>query len=142
MRASLFTEEQIIGMPKEQEVGAKTTDVCRRHGISSAIFYKFKAKYGGMEISDAGGLNAPQDENARLKWLLAEQMLDNAILTDSKKSKATAIAAPYPPRKIARLENLASRRSWWGEACVPSQSLPSSRWSGSLPSWLRRALFR
>jgi len=58
MRASRFTEEQIIGMLKEQEAGAKTVDVCRRHGISSATFYKFKAKYGGMDVSDARRLKA------------------------------------------------------------------------------------
>ena len=76
------TEEQIIGMLKEQEAGAKTADVCRKHGISSATFYKFKAKYGGMDVSDARRLKTLEDENARLKKLLAEQMLDNAILRD------------------------------------------------------------
>ena len=69
-------------MPKEQEAGAKTADVCRKHGISSATFYKFKAKFGGMDVSDARRLKALEDENARLKKLLAEQMLDNAILKD------------------------------------------------------------
>ena len=82
MRASRLTEEQIIGMLKEQAAGAKTADVCRKHGISSATFYKFKARYGGMDVSDARRLKALEDENARLKKLLAEQMLDNAILKD------------------------------------------------------------
>ncbi len=82
MRPSRFTEEQIIGMLKEQEVGAKTADVCRKHGISTATFYKFKAKFGGMDVSDARRLKALEDENTRLKKLLAEQMLDNAILRD------------------------------------------------------------
>ncbi len=77
-----FTEEQIIGMLKEQEAGMKTADVCRKHGISEATFYKYKAKFGGMEVSDARRLRALEDENATLKKLLAEQMLDNAILKD------------------------------------------------------------
>lgn len=87
MRASRFTEEQIIGMLKEQEAGMKTADVCRKHGISSATFYKFKAKYVGMDVSDARRLKALEEENARLKKLLAEQMLDNAILKDVSSKK-------------------------------------------------------
>ena len=82
MKRSRFTEDQIIGILKEQESGQKTEDVCRRHGISSATFYKYKAKYGGMEVSDARKLKALEDENAKLKKLLAEAMLDNAILKD------------------------------------------------------------
>lgn len=82
MRPSRFTEEQIIGMLKEQEAGPKTADVCRKHGISTATFYKFKAEFGGMDVSDARRLKTLEDDNARLKKLLAEQMLDNAILKD------------------------------------------------------------
>lgn len=67
MRPSRFTEQQIIGMLKEQEAGSKTADVCRKYGISAATFYKFKAKFGGMDVSDARRLKAPEDENMRLK---------------------------------------------------------------------------
>lgn len=77
-----FTDEQIIAMIKEQEAGEKAADVCRRHGISSATFYKYKSMYGGMEPSDAKRLQALEDENGKLKKLLSEQMLDNAMLRD------------------------------------------------------------
>ena len=82
MKGSRFSEEQIIGVLREQEAGASTDEVCRRHGISSATFYKWKAKYGGLEVSDAKRLRAMDDENRRLKKLLAEAMLDNAALKD------------------------------------------------------------
>jgi putative transposase len=77
-----FREQRDLMWWTEQEAGAKTADVCRKHGISAATFYKFKAKFGGMEVSDARRLKALEDENARLKKLLAEQILDNAILKD------------------------------------------------------------
>jgi putative transposase len=82
MKRSRFSEEQIIAILREQEVGAKTVEVCRKHGVSDATFYKWKATYGGMEVSDARRLKALEDENARLKKLLAEAMLDNAMLGD------------------------------------------------------------
>jgi len=82
-----FTEEQIIGILKEQEAGERTADVCRRHGISQATFYKYKSKYGGLEVSDARKLRALEDENNKLKKLLAEQMLDNAMLRDVNSKK-------------------------------------------------------
>ena len=82
MKGSRFTEEQIIGVLREQEAGARTEEVCRRQGISSATFYKWQSKYGGLEVSDARRLKALEDETRRLKRLLAESLLDNAALKD------------------------------------------------------------
>jgi putative transposase len=82
MRRSRFTDEQIIGVLKEHEAGMKTADLCRKHGISDATLYKWKARYGGMVTSDVAKLRSLEDENRRLKKLLAEQMLDNAVLKD------------------------------------------------------------
>jgi len=82
MRKSRFSEEQIISILAEQERGMFTSEVCRRHGMSSATFYKWKAKFGGMDVSDARRLKTLETENARLKKLLADSMLDNSILKD------------------------------------------------------------
>ena len=82
MKPSRFTEEQIIGVLREHDAGVKTADVCRKHGISSATFYKWKAKYGGLEVSDAKRLRALEDENTKLKKLLAEAELDKAMLKE------------------------------------------------------------
>jgi putative transposase len=82
MKKSRYTEEQIIGVLREQEAGVTTAEVCRRHGISEQTFYRWKSKYGGMGPSDAQRLRSLEDENRRLKKLLAEQMLDVAALKD------------------------------------------------------------
>jgi putative transposase len=82
MRQSRFTEEKIIAVLAEQERGLATAEVCRKHGISPATFYKWKAKFGGMDVSEARKLKTLETENARLKKLLADAMLDNAVLKD------------------------------------------------------------
>lgn len=93
MRKSRFSDEQIIAILREQEAGRPTAEVCRKHGISDATFHKWKSKYGGMEVSDAKRLKALEDENRRLKKLLAEQMC--ALVKTAK---------PYaPPARVRRL---------------------------------------
>ena len=82
MKRARFSEEQIIGVLKEHELGAKTADVCRKHGISEATFYNWKSRFGGMEVSEAKRLKALETENAKLKRLLADAMLDSAALKD------------------------------------------------------------
>jgi putative transposase len=87
MKRKQFSEEQIIGILKEAEAGAVVTDLCRRHGMSGATYYAWKAKYGGLEVSEAKRLRALEDENAKLKRLLADVMLDNAGLKDLLQKK-------------------------------------------------------
>ena len=82
MKRSRYSEEQIIGILKEQEAGVPVAELCRKHGMSDATFYNWKSKYGGLEVSEAKRLRALEAENARLKRLLADAMLDNAALKD------------------------------------------------------------
>lgn len=100
MRPSRFSDEQIIAMIKEHESGIPTSEICRRHGISSASFYKYRAKFGGMEVSDAKRLKELESENTKLKKLLAEQMLERAI------EGATGSS----PMASAMLKDVASRK--------------------------------
>ena len=87
MRKGRFSEEQIIAILKEHEAGLPTAEICRKHAINPASFYKYKGQFGGMDVSDAKRLKALEDENAKLKKLLAEAMLDNAMLKDVASKK-------------------------------------------------------
>jgi len=102
MKRSRFNEEQIIAILKEHESGLGTADLCRKYGIRSATFYKWKAKYGGLEVSGTRRLKTLEDENTRLKKLLAEAMLANAILRD-----------------IAEKNGDARRKAGCGGSCLP-----------------------
>ena len=82
MKRSCFSEEQIIGILKEHESGVPVAELCRKHGVSDASIYKWKAKYGGMDVSEARRLKALEEENAKLKRMLADAMLDNVALKD------------------------------------------------------------
>jgi len=129
MKPSRFTEEQIIGILREQEAGAATADICRKHGISSATFYKWKAKYGGLEVSDAKRLKALEDENAKLKKLLAEAMLDNAMLKDVAAKNGDARRKARGRRSFAqqfRCERTAGVWGTWRGSKLGSLSCPTT----------------
>ncbi len=91
MCRSEYSEEQVIGILMERDVGRSTVEICRKYGVSNAIFYKWHGKYGGMEVSDARKLKALEDEKRKVKTLLAESMLDVSILTDRYSGKRCEI---------------------------------------------------
>jgi putative transposase len=105
MKRSRFTEYQIIGILKEQEAGVPVADLCRKHGVSNASIYKWKAKYGGMDVSEAKRLKGLEAENARLKKLLADSMLDNSALKDLLGKNVWS--APYSVIRRIRLHRSA-----------------------------------
>ena len=137
MKQSMFTEERIIAILREQEAGSKTGDVCRKHGISSATFYKWKAKYGGRDVSEARRLKVLTDENAKLKKLLAEAMLDNAMLKDHTAfflcraltlRSGLRLAGGQP---ISTSWRIASAREGLSRCCQLQLNLPMSRQQGA-----------
>src|ERR1700741_4646572 len=98
MKRKRHTEEQIIAIRKEHEAGVKTADLCRKHGISEASFYNWKAKYGGLEVSEAKRLKGLESENARVKKLLADAMLHNSALKDLLAKKG---CRPLPSERLS-----------------------------------------
>ena len=151
MKRARFTEDQIIGVLKEHEAGAKTADLARKHGVSEATLYNWKAKYGGMDVSEAKRLKQLEDENAKLKKLLAEQMLDAAALREllSKNERKrfgyrrlfVLLRQEGEPSGINRIYRLyreegltvrkrgARRRAVGSRAPILVESKPNARWS-------------
>lgn len=111
MKRSRFTDEQIIWMIEEQEAGTPTAEVWGKHGVSSASFYKYKAKYSGLEVSDARKLKALEDENAKLKKLLAEQMLNNTVLKDVASKKVTPDVKRDAVAHACKADGVSQRRA-------------------------------
>ena len=119
MKRKCFTEEQIIGILKEHELGAKTADLCRKHGISEATFYNWKSKFGGLGVSEAKRLKQLEGENARLKKLLANSMLDNAALKDLLPKKTVTPAVKREAvAHLRQTHEMSERRACLVIGCV------------------------
>src|SRR5262245_27606326 len=120
MKRSRFAQEQIINVLRQQEAGARTEEVCRRHGIGAGTLYKWKAKFGGLEASDAKRLRSLEDENRKLKKLLAESMLDNAALKDLlAKNLTTPRARRAAAEKLMARSGMSQRRAARLVGCDP-----------------------
>ena len=116
MKRTRFSEEQIVAILQEQESGMPTAEVCRRHGVGSATFYQWQARFGGLQVSDVRKLKMPEMENAKLKKLLAEQMLDCAMLKDVVAKKWQRPAPSAQPWLICAPR---TRRASVGRARLP-----------------------
>ena len=112
MRGTRFTEEQIVALLKEHEKGVGTEELCRRHGISQQTFYRWKAKYGGLELGDAQKLKALEEENRRLKRLVADLALDNAVKKTGE-ARGGTLGSPLPRRRVDD-ERASGLRASWG----------------------------
>ena len=130
MKGSRFIEEQIIAILREQEAGAKTVDVCRKHGISSATFYKWKSKYGGLEVSDARRLKVLEDENRKLKKLLAEAMLDRRTIAVWLSVMLTASTKPL--KCFDRSLRKSASQLWGGPISAHTTNCCASSFSRSV----------
>ena len=131
MRRSRFTQEQIIGVLKEHQAGATAADLCRKHGISDATFYTWRSKFGGMEVSDERKLKGLEEENAKLKKLLAEQMLDVATLKetlgpccrDQPPSRLGVRSCGWSPTAVRRFSPCRSRPTLTAATTFPASCI-------------------
>jgi len=132
MKRSRFTQEQIIGVLKEHQAGATAADLCRKHGISDATFYTWRSKYGGMEVSDARKLKGLEEENARLKKLLAESMLDvsalKEMLAKTFDARLTACSCDLGRRREGLLAATCVQAGWAGAEDLPVCIQAIGRW--------------
>jgi putative transposase len=125
MKRSRYTEEQIIGILREEEAVTPVTELCRKHGMSDATFYTWKSRYGGLEVNEAKGLRALEAENAKLKRLLADAMLDNAALKELLGKMATPAAGHEAVAHLRGEFAMSERRACRVVAVKVERALPA-----------------